>query len=372
MADLRHRERRMAQLRRRHRRHQVLAARPDRRRQLQRPGDRLGVDVDRQLRQPEHARRRRVVGAARRHRRLAGRGDPEPLPQQPAAEPLAPPGDPADDRRRAVLQHAAVAGSRGGRDDRRDALDLQPEGLRGRDPVDERALDAARGRLLDRRRRGRADLLGHRQRLRGLRQGEDRAALPRLRPQRQRHGRRDGRHPARGARGARLPQRAAVFHQLAAHRRARQGDPRLADRRPAHHPGSAPGVGAGLGRPHRRARLGLPHRAEQRRRVRRGHLAERFVALLGQRQRLVDARRRQRAGLRLPADGHHHERLLRRRPAGRQPLLGDDHRRRRRDRPADVALPGCPPRTLGLRLPHPPEPGRRGGRRPPDPRRWCR
>ena len=30
-------------------------------------------------------RRRRVVGPARRHRRLAGRGDTEPLPQQPAA-----------------------------------------------------------------------------------------------------------------------------------------------------------------------------------------------------------------------------------------------------------------------------------------------
>ena len=63
VADLRHGERRMAELRRRHRRHQVLAARPDRRRQLQQPGDRVGVDVDRQLRQPDHARRRRMVGA---------------------------------------------------------------------------------------------------------------------------------------------------------------------------------------------------------------------------------------------------------------------------------------------------------------------
>ena len=111
---------------------------------------------------------------------------------------------------------------------------------------------------------------------------------------------------------------------------------------------------------------GLPHRAEQRRRVRRGHLAEPVVALLGQRQRLVDARGRQRARARLPADRHDDQRLLRRRPARRQPVLGDPDRRRRGDRRARMALPGSPPRAVGLRLPHASEPGGRGGRRPPD------
>ena len=42
---------------------------------------------------------------------------------------------------------------------------------------------------------GRAHLLGHGQRLRRVREGKDRAAVRRLRPRRQRHGRRDGRPP---------------------------------------------------------------------------------------------------------------------------------------------------------------------------------
>ena len=363
MADLRHLQRGVAQLRRRRRRQEVLAARPDRRRQLRRPRAGLGVDVGRQPRQQDDTGRRGVVGAARRHRRGARRGDAQPVPGGPPAESDRLPGHAADGRRGPLLQHAAVAGRRRGREDGRDALGLQPQELRRGDDDDDRDVAPAGRRLLDRRRGGRAHLLGHRQRLRRLRGRDDRAAVRRLRDRRQRHGRRDGRPPAGHARRAGLPERAALRHPLAAHRRPRQGDPRLARRRPAHHQGGGPGLGAGLGRPHRRARLGLPHRAEQRRRVRRRHLAERVVALLGQRQRLVDARRRQRAGPRVPADRDDDERLLRGRPARRQPLLGNADRRRRGDRPARVALPGSPPWTVGLRLPHPPEPGgRHGGR----------
>ena len=353
MADLRHRERRVAQLRGQHRRPEVLAARPDRRGQLRRSGDRVALAVGRRHGQPHHARRQRVVGAARDHRRLARRRQPEPLSAGASPAPRRHAGDAAHGRGGALLQHRALAGGGGRRRDRRDPVGLQPEELRGGDDPDDRHLPAAGGGLLDRRRGRRAHLLGHRGRLPGLRRRRHGAALPRLRPRRQRHRRRDGRPAPGRARGTRLPERDALRHPLAAHRGARPGHPRLAGRRPAHHQGSGARMGAGLGRQDRGPRLGLPHRPEQRRRVRGRHLAERVVALLGQRQRLVDARRRQRAGARLSAHRHHHQRLLRRRPARRQPVLGDDRRRRRRDRGPDLALPGGAPRPVGLRLPGP-------------------
>ena len=94
----------------------------------------------------------------------------------------------------------------------------------------------------------------------------------------------------RATRGERdYSQRAAVGHSLPADRRPRHGDPRVPRGRPAHHEGSDSGVGARVGRADRRPRVGLPHRPERRRRVRGGHLAQRLVALLGERQRLVDA-----------------------------------------------------------------------------------
>ena len=175
----------------------ILAARPDRRKQLRGPGDRLGVDLGGPLRQPVYARRRRVAGPARHRGRHADRGHPGSLPARTPATPVAPAGDAADGGRGALLQHAAVAGRGGRRDHRRDAVGLQPEGLRGGDADDEQPVVAAGGRVLDRRRRGRAHLLGHRQRLPDLRRRADRAAVPRLRPRRRRTGRRDGR-AARG------------------------------------------------------------------------------------------------------------------------------------------------------------------------------
>ena len=69
--------------------------------------------------------------------------------------------------------------------------------------------------------------------------------------------------------GPRLPQRHAVRDPLAADRRPRPRDPRLAGRRPPHHEGGGARLGPRLGRAHRRARLGLPYRAERHRRVRR-------------------------------------------------------------------------------------------------------
>ena len=210
---------------------------------------------------------------------------------------------------------------------------------------------------------------GHRQRLPHLRRREDRAAVPRLRPRRRRPGRRDGRPAAARPRGAGLPERDSVRHPLAADRRPRQGDTTAR---------TSP-TGAS---PRRRCRAGcgawdvrtgehawdfhtVPNGA---RRVRRRYLAERVVALLGQRQRLVDARRRQRAGPRLPADRNDHQRLLRRRPARRQPVLGNAHRPSTW-RPGSAS--GTSRRSTTVcgtttSRPHPPKPGGRDCRRPSD------
>ena len=51
-------------------------------------------------------------------------------------------------------------------------------------------------------------------------------------------------------------------------------------------------------------------------------------------------------------------------PAGRQPVRRERRRPEHRDGGARVALPGGPPRALGLGLPGRAEPARRGGRRP--------
>ena len=151
VADLWHRERRVAQLRGEHRRTEVLAARPDRRRQLRRPGDRVALGVGRRHGRPDDARRQRVVGAARDHRRLARGGQPEPLPAGASPAPRRHAGDAAHGRRRALLQHRDLAGRGGRRRDRRDAVGLQPEELRGGDHPDDRHVPAAGGGVLDRR-----------------------------------------------------------------------------------------------------------------------------------------------------------------------------------------------------------------------------
>ena len=131
---------------------------------------------------------------------------------------------------------------------------------------------------------------------------------------------------------------------------------RLDHQRPHHHPRGDAGIRPRLRRADRAAPVGLPHRAAERRRVRVGHLAGRVVALQRQHQHLVDDERRRGARLGLPADRHADERLLRRTPAGGQPLRREHRGGRRRDRPAAVALPDDPPRSVGLRPAGRPEP----------------
>ena len=101
---------------------------------------------------------------------------------------------------RLFVKHAHLGRRCDRRAYRRDALGLQPEELRGRHHHDERALEPARRGVLVRRTRtpGGADLLGHRQRLPGLRRRADRRPVRRLRGARPR--RPDEGHPARHAR----------------------------------------------------------------------------------------------------------------------------------------------------------------------------
>ena len=68
-----------------------------------------------------------------------------------------------------ILQHAALAGRRRRRHDRGDPLGLQPQELRRRHDDDDGHLAVARRSILDRRPGGRANLLGNRQRLPGVR-----------------------------------------------------------------------------------------------------------------------------------------------------------------------------------------------------------
>ena len=190
-------QRRVAHLRRRPRQHQVLPARPDRPDQLRRSRDRVALAVGRRVPQHRHARRRRVVGGLANHLRGAAAPRSRPLARRAAPLPHQPEGDTADGRRAALHQHADVAGRVDRRRDRRDALGLQPEDLRGRDHDDDRALEPARRGLLVRRpgARGRADPLRDRERLSDLRRRQDGPALCRLR--RGRLGRPDRGSPPR-------------------------------------------------------------------------------------------------------------------------------------------------------------------------------
>ena len=86
------------------------------------------------------------------HRRSRGGGRSEPLAGRAAALHHEPEGDAADGRRAPVHQHADLAGRVHRRRDRRDAVGLQPEDLRGRHNDDDRALEPARGGVLVRRR----------------------------------------------------------------------------------------------------------------------------------------------------------------------------------------------------------------------------
>ena len=78
--------------------------------------------------------------------------------------------------------------------------------------------------------------------------------------------------------------------------------------------------------------------------------AERPCVPARRRLDLVDARVRRGPEPALRHDRQRRQRLVRRRPRGRQPLRRVDRRDRPRLRQAEVALPGGPPRHLGLRL----------------------
>ena len=127
-------QRRVAHLRRRPRRHEVLPARPDRPDQLRRPGDRLALAVGRRVPEHRHAGRGRVVGRLAAHLRGAAAPRSGPLARRAAALHHEPEGDAADGGRAPLHQHADLAGRFHRRRDRRDALGLQPEDLRGRAP----------------------------------------------------------------------------------------------------------------------------------------------------------------------------------------------------------------------------------------------
>ena len=116
----RRRRRRVAKLRRRRRQHQVLAARPDRRRQLRRSRGRLALAVGRRV-----ARSRPVARAG-------------PAPRHPDV-----PGDAVDGRRRRLHLDGAAPGGGNRRRERRDDLGARPAGLprRAADPL----LQLARG-----------------------------------------------------------------------------------------------------------------------------------------------------------------------------------------------------------------------------------
>ena len=332
---VRRRGRRVAKLRRRRRQHQVLAARPDRRRQLRRSGGRLALAVGRRGARPRWAAR-----AA-------------PAPRHPDV-----PGDAADGGGRPLHLDGAAPGGGHRRRDRRDDLGARPAGLSGR--KSHPLLQLARGRLVERRRR-RPHLLRHPRGVPDRPRRRHRRAGARVRRQRAR--RPDGGHPTRRPWTHESARPQPDGGGVAAHRRPRRG--RHAERhlRRGHRQGGAAGVDQGGGRAHGRRAVGLPHGAAGGR-LRRRHLGRRVVALLGEHQRVAADERRRGAGLRVPADGHPDRRLLRRAPAGRQPVRGERGRPRHRDRPADVALPGGAPRRLGLRLPRRPQPRRRRRRGP--------
>ena len=293
-AARRARQRRVADLRGRPRQHEILAPRSDRPRQLRRPGDRVALAVRGRRAQPDDAGRLRVA------RRLAvdlRRAEPprsRALARRPAAHHHELQGHPADGRRPALHQHADVGRGRHRRADGRDAVGPQPEELRGRHDDDVRPLEPTRRGVLVERPgpERRADLLRHRQRLSRLRRREERPALRRLR------GRRpagpDGGHPARGARRARLAERAALLRPVSAHRVRGHGGDADVDLQLQHPPGDAARLDARLRRAQRPHALDVPHDPAGRR-VRQRDLGRRFLARDRQGGRVDDDEHRSRA-----------------------------------------------------------------------------
>ena len=302
--------------------HQVLAARPDHGGELRRPPDRVALDV--------------AVAGRRRPRR----------PHSPGAVQ----GRPADGRRTRLREHRARAGGGARRGDRRDRLDLRPAHLRRPGAAPQHGLAPPRRLVLGgRRERRRPDLHRQPRPAPGRPRRPDGKPLPGLR-----HGRLRRPHAGVRPRDRRLADDLLLTRR---HRRRQRDRRQHSGRRPHHAAGGVAGRRARLRRPDGRDEVDLPHHPAGRR-VRRRLLAERVVALQRPLQRLVVHGRRRGARLRLPADGNAVERLVRRHAARQQPVRGEHRRRRRGDRRADVALPGDPPRALGLGLPHRAEPAR--------------
>ena len=299
--------RRMAHLGRRPRGHPLRSARPDRRRQLRRPGAGLAL--------PD------------REPRLAPR--------------LLPADHPADDRRRALRHRRQPAQRRGHRrGHRRAPVDVPPRRGRARGAVRAAPLGPRR-RLLDRRGRRRADLLRHhRLSARGPR-CEDRLAGSRLRGRRHRRPeteQRPGPRPDHERAGLERRSRRGRRHR---HRGRREP----LGKNPAQPP-QRQGLRAGLRRPDRRAPLDLPHHPAAGG-VRSRDVGGRFLGVHRQHRRLDPDDGRRRARHRIPPGRDPDRRLLRRPPARRQPLRREPGRGRRRDRRAHLALPVRAPSRSG-------------------------
>ena len=356
-------QRRVADVQRRPRRHEVLASGADRRGQLRQPRSGVALAFRGRGAQPRRAGRRRVADRFPARLRRAAPARPAPLARRPAAHDHQPQGDPADGRRPVVHQHAHLGRGRGRRADRRDDLDLQPEELRGRHHHHERPLEPARRGVLVGRAgaAGRTHLLGHRQRLPGLRRCRHRPALRRLRRGRAR--RLDEGHPARDARRAGLAERPALLRPVAADRRRRHGGDADVDLVAQQHEGAAARLDARLRRAHGGDRMDVPYHPPGRR-VRQRHVGRRLVAPHRQGRRVDDDERRPAARLHLPAPQHGGARLLRRPPARRQPVRGEPAGARPGNGRTGLALPVRPPRAVGLRPAGGAQPGRRRHRRP--------
>ena len=268
------------------------------------------------------------------------------------------PVDAADGGRRHLFDgRPAPRGNRGGRGDRRAALDA-PARRRGAGGGGSAPPLGPRPGV-PRRRRRRADLLRDAGVPAGRSEREDRAAPDGLR------GRRDRRSDAEHGSG----HRSAGGGDRTARDAAGGGAAPLSSGPPtcrgAHRGRCATRRGTSEASTRRRAlRKWIFHTIPGRRRVRQRHVAERLVALHGEHRGVGSDQRRPGAGHRVSPDRDADQRLLRRPPPRRQPLLRQYRGPRHGDRGSAVALPGHPPRRLGLGLPLRPGAGRRGdGRR---------
>ena len=137
--------RRVAELRRRRGIDEVLAARPDRRRQLRRAQERLALAFGRRISRQDGGRRRVVRQPRSDLRPVAQRGSAA-LARRPAALHPQPEGDASDAGRSAAAEHADRDRRRRSPGDRRDGLGVQPEELREGHHHDDRGLEPARRR----------------------------------------------------------------------------------------------------------------------------------------------------------------------------------------------------------------------------------